>query len=120
MAKMVLGSYTFEWNPEQYTIPEKQRSYSVVPTYVTAAFFSWGVSRIGKEIVLEWDMMKEAQWDSIQTILEADTEVLWYPEGGAGASYTVEVVKLQGEYVEKSISDAPYRRRVQLTLILKS
>ena len=118
MAKMTLGGYEFEWNPSQYTIPKEDKSYSVVQTYSSAAYFSWGTSIIGKEIVVEWEMMPADDFDQIQTLLEADAEVVWVP--GNGSSYNVEVADLQGRYIEKSIHDAPYRERARCTLIIIS
>jgi len=119
MADMQLGAYVFAWKPEELDTLEKEKSYSVLRTWTTAAFFSWGTSRIGKEIELDWDWMPEAQWNQLQTLLEADVETTWWPEVG-GTSYTVEVVKLAGKFVQKSLLDAPYRRQVRLTLVMKS
>ncbi|MCJ7760978.1 hypothetical protein MUP59_07565 [Candidatus Bathyarchaeota archaeon] len=61
MANMSLNAYTFTWNPDRWTIPELDLSYAVVQTYESVAYFEWGLSIVGKEIILEWDWMKLAQ-----------------------------------------------------------
>ena len=118
--KMRLGPYDFEWNPTQYTLPEEEKSYSVVPTYDSVAFFSWGTTIVGKEIELEWDRMKEAQFTQLQTLLEADQETLWTPISGESTAYNVELAQLNGRFMEFAIHDAPYRDNVKLLMVIMS
>lgn len=120
MPKMRLDTYDFEWNPAQYTIPKVDKSYSVVPTYETVAFFSWGTKLVGKEIVLEWDMMPDAQFSALQSILELEGEVVWTVMSGEATAYNVNVCALDGKFIEKSIHDAPYRTDVKLTMVIMS
>ena len=118
-AKMRLGPVDFDWNPTQFTIPKKGKSYSVVETYTTVAFFSWGVTSIGQQISMEWEMMPEQQFDDLQQLLDNDINYLWTPVSGEAGSYDVEILDLQGKYMEKSIHDAPYRVDVKLVVMLK-
>lgn len=118
MDKMVLGAYTFSWNPEKCTVPHETKSSSVVETYGGAVYFSWGTLIVGQKINIEWDWLQEAQWDELQTLLEADAEIVWDPQ--TGSTYNVEVADLRGDYQDKSLIDAAYRRNVVLTLIIIS
>ena len=81
---------------------------SIVKTYSGAAYFSWGTLQEGQEILIEWGWMKEAQWDQLQTLLEADTQIVWDPQ--TGTTYNVEVTRLEGIYFESSLIDAAYRK----------
>lgn len=117
-AKMRLGPYDFEWNPTQYTIPEEGKSYSVVQTYESVAFFSWSTTIVGKEILLEWDRMKEAQWDELQTLLETDQQQLWTPISGESVAYNVEMCQLDGRFMDFALHDAPYRDGVKLLMVV--
>lgn len=117
--KMRLGPYDFEWNPSQYTIPKKNKSYSIVETYSSVAFFSWGLTSIGQQISLEWNRMPEAQFDQLQQLLEDDEDSVWTPISGEATAYDVEICSLEGRYMQHSIHDAPYRDGVKLILMLK-
>jgi hypothetical protein len=37
--KMRLGPYDIDWNPTQFTVPKKDKRYSIVQTYSSAVFF---------------------------------------------------------------------------------
>jgi hypothetical protein len=76
-----LGTYTFGWNPDQFTLPYAEKSAGRVQTYSSVAFFSWGVSLPGKEISIEWDWMSVDQYERLRTLFEADAAVVWDPEG---------------------------------------
>lgn len=119
-AKMRIGPYDFEWNPTLYTIPEADKDYSVVETYESVAFFSWGTSIVGKEVTLEWDRMKEQQFDQLQTLLELDQETVWTPISGEAVAYNVELCQLQGKFMDFAIHDAPYRDNVKLLMVIMS
>jgi hypothetical protein len=118
MDKMILGSYTFEWNPTNYTIPKLNKSWGKVDTYSSSATFSWGTFIVGQEVEIEWKWMKEAQFDELQTLLEADAEVTWTPQ--TGTTYQVEIMDLEGKLFLSSLTDAPYRLAVRLLLVIKS
>ncbi len=119
-AKMTLGSYQFEWNPKRYTIPKKQRYYSVVDTYSDVAFFDWGSLIDGQQIMLEWDFMMQAQFNQFQDLMVSGEQLVWAPISGESPTYNVEVCALDGKYFEGSIHDAPYRLDVRLLLMIDS
>ena len=78
---MKLGGYTFDWNPDTFTLPQPEKSTGKVKTYSSVAFFSWGVSLLGKEISLEWDWMGVDQYERLRSLFEANAPVVWDPEG---------------------------------------
>jgi hypothetical protein len=74
---MKLGTYTFEIDPDQFTIPRPQKYSASVKTYFSVAFFSWGMSIIGQEILLEWDLMRCDQFNMLDAIFQADVQAEW-------------------------------------------
>ena len=78
---MKLGGYTFDWNPDTFTLPQPEKSTGKVKTYSSVAFFSWGLSLLGKEISLEWDWMGVDQYERLRSLFEANAPVVWDPEG---------------------------------------
>ncbi len=118
MSNQTLGSYQFEWNPEKWTIPRKEKYYGKVLTYESVGFFSFGMSIVGKEIVLEWDWMSLEQWNELDTLFQADAGCVWLP--GDGNTYNVEMLHLDGAYFEVVDLDLAYRRNVKLTLMIMS
>jgi len=77
---MKLGTYTFIWLPDNFTEPKSDKFYSKVRTYSSMAYFSWGADIVGKEISLTWDLMKEKDFQNIQSLVEDDEQKIWYPE----------------------------------------
>src|SRR4030042_728209 len=77
---MKLGTYTFEFDPDQFDAPETERSESIVKTYTSASHFSWGFILAGKEILLEWPKMTCDQYNRIRDVYFLDTTVEWDPE----------------------------------------
>jgi len=75
-----LGAYTFDWNPDVFTLPQAEKSLGKVKTYSSIAFFSWGLSLLGKEISIEWDWMGVDQYERLRSLFEANTSVVWDPE----------------------------------------
>ncbi len=78
---MKLGDYTFDWNPETFTLPHAEKSAGKVQTYSSVAFFFWGVSLAGKEISIDWDWMSVDQYERLRALYEANAAVVWDPEG---------------------------------------
>lgn len=74
---MKLGNYTFVWEPDAYTIPSAKKFSAHVPTHSGVAYFSWGVSIVGKEIELEWDWMSAEQFLEIKSLYEEDLQKIW-------------------------------------------
>jgi hypothetical protein len=119
MAKMVLGSYTFEDNPTAVSdLMTPERKSAAVETYSSLAFFSWGASIVGKELELRWTQTSTAQYESMQALLEADAAVVLNPQDGEGKTYNVEVTALHGEYWLYLSGD--YRQNVTLSLLVLS
>lgn len=118
MDKMTLGGYEFWRNPNKFTVPKKDRYTSFVKTYGGAVFFSWGTFIEGVEITLEWEYMTETMFDQLQTLLEADAEIVWNPQ--TGDTYNVEIRSLEGKYLTTSLLDAEWREDVRLILAITS
>jgi hypothetical protein len=118
MTKMTLGAYTFWRNPTRFTIPKQYKSYATVDTYSAVQFFSWGMFTAGQEILLEWEWMDSSAFASLQDLLDDDTQKTWDPK--TGTTYTVEVLSLDGRYVESALIDADWRQDVKLKLLIRS
>lgn len=113
---MKLGSYSFEREPDTCTVPHKARYTSMVKTYGGAVFFSWGLFIEGVEIEMTWRVMSATMFNALQTLLEADTEIVWDQQ--TGTDYNVELKALEGSYIETSMLDAPYRQDVKLRMVI--
>ena len=113
---MTLGEYTFAWEPDRWTIPKKEKYSGRTLTYRSAAFFSFGVEIVGKEIPLEWNWMFKAQFDSLYALYISDAQLVWVP--GDGYAYTVEIVDFVGEYFEVSGHVGPWRQNVKMLLMI--
>ena len=118
MEKMTLGAYTFWRNPVSFDVPRKVKYSANVKTFEGDAYYSWGTELAGQKIVLEWDWMTDTAFDEFQTLLEDDETKVWDPQ--TGSTYNVEILKLDGAYVESSLLDAPWRKSVKLELLIRS
>jgi len=118
MQKMILGAYTFDRNPSQFDIPKKVKYSSNVVTYEGDAYFSWGTGIAGTHAILEWEWMTAAAFAEFQSLLEDDSSKVWNTQ--LGTSYNVEIISLDGTYLEDSLSDAPWRKGVKLDLLIRS
>jgi len=115
---MQLDGYTFTLNPEDCDMPVKDRRASSVKTLGGVAFFSWGALLPGEKIVLKWTYMPVAMFDTLETKLEADSEIVFIP--GDGTSYNVEIETLKGSWFLDQTISAQFRGNVELTLIIMS
>lgn len=77
---MKLGTYTFEFEPDQFTDPKPDKFSSDVLTYSSGEFFSWGLSVIGKKILIEFETMTCDMYNRLKTLEQADAEVEWDPQ----------------------------------------
>ena len=118
MANMELDSYTFPWNPDRWTIPKEEKFYGKVLTYTSAAFFSFGISIIGKEILLEWDWMSIDQFGALNAIFLSNEGCVWDPKDGY--IYDVEILSFDGAYFDTTALDAPWRKNVKMVLMILS
>lgn len=116
MAKMVLGGYTFVYNPTTCTIPREIKSYSHVQLYSGEAYFSWDTSLVGQRIDIYWEWMQVAQWNNLYALLQADAQTTWQPQDGH--TYNVEVLELDGAYLDSSLLEATLRKDVTLKLLI--
>lgn len=119
---MMLGTYTFDWWPDQFTIPQADRLHASVKTYSSVAFFSWGPEIVGKEIEMEWEWMSAAQYAELRALLEADVSVVWdtnRPSYGA-MTYNVEILSVDGRYFDVVDEELPYREKVRVRLLILS
>lgn len=117
---MTLNNYVFEMNPSEMTVIQPARTISFVQTYDSIAVFSWGVSIVGKAIGLKWDWLSVSQFDQLQSILEGDEQVSFFPEIDSGTTYMVEVLGLDGKYHMSQGGSGNYRTEVFLKLLIIS
>jgi hypothetical protein len=77
---MKLGTYTFEIAPDQFTLPRPEKFSSEMMTYSSVDYFSWGLSIIGKNILVESEKMTLDQFNRLDILFQADASVVWDPE----------------------------------------
>jgi len=111
-----LGGYAFPWDPDRWTIPKAEKFWGKVQTYSSAAFFSFGISIVGKEVVLEWDWMSSAQFAALDALYQSDEPVVWNPPGAS--AFEVNILGCDGEYFEVLGTDIEYRKNVKITLMI--
>lgn len=114
---MQLGAYTIT-TPAAMPIENQRRSAAAVETLDGVQFYSWGTFLAGRQITLHWNYMTPDDFSYLETILEADAQVVWRPR--TGSDYNVQVMNLSGEYFISVKSDATYRKNVDLTLLIVS
>lgn len=115
---MVLDTYTFAKNPSDATLPNKKRVAHEAETIGGVQFYSWGAKIAGKKLTLKWKYMLVTQFNSIQTILENDTQCTFQP--GDGNTYNVQVLRLNGAYFLDNSTQAELRKNVTLELVIIS
>jgi hypothetical protein len=121
MSNMILGTYTFLHNPGQMSPIKSERSTAKVDTYSSVGFFSWGVSIVGKEIMLEWNILEIEQVDSLNALYIADAPVVWDPQDGYGKTYNVEIRSLDWDYqILLGSGSGIYRKNVKMILLILS
>ena len=115
-----LGGYTFYWNPDVMSIPEKQKDVAVTKTYGGSAVFEWDAILEGTQVQLEWSMMPNGMYKKLRTqYLQTGTLFVWDPETG-GNTYNVRIVKLEGSYFTTVHHEGGLRRNVKLTFDIRS
>lgn len=113
-----LGSVTFTFNPDRQSIPQIRKTVASVPTYEGSAIFQWSGTWEGSQILLEWDFLPSAQYDSLYA-LYLGTDELVYDTDTGGDKYTVIPVDMTGTYFETALEDLSYRKDVKLTLEIR-
>lgn len=121
MALMTIGTHTLKRNPHQMTVIRADKSCAKVMTYTSVAFFSWGTSIIGKDIILEWPYMEGDEFDSLDTIFKADAQIVLDPNDG-GSNYNIQMAALDGKYYMggRGVTNAAKRKDVSMTLTIMS
>jgi hypothetical protein len=112
---MILGSYTFALNPAQVTGLDansllKPKVTATADTLTSQILFQWAGVTAGQEIVLEWERMDTAMWESLQTMAESVSTYSFNPQIG-GTTFTVAVISLEAQG-----RDPAGMTRVRLTL----
>jgi hypothetical protein len=121
MANMSLGGYTFAKQPSGMTMIQKDRIAAHAPTYTSVAFYSWGASIIGKVVELTFNYITTGQYASLQTLYEADAQVVFNPQDGSSKTYNVEILSLNSEYhIQLNNTTGNYRKGAQLRLLILS
>lgn len=115
---MILGSYTFTLNPEKCDMPVAEKRAASVKTLGGMGYFSWGTLLPGTEITLEWTYMPVAMFTELETLNEADAQIVFNP--GSGTTYNVEIIDLKGKWFLDQTITAQFRGDVKLQLVIIS
>lgn len=120
MANVVIGTHTCKLDPMRMTMVRADKSCASVKTYSSVAYFSWGISIIGKELLLEWFVMDADEFEELDTIFRADAPFTFEPNDGvASKSYTVEMTSFTGDYWRgRGVTADVTRKNVKMTLLI--
>lgn len=120
---MILDSYTFEWLPDEMTIPEAMKTIAVVPTYSGSAIFQWDATLEGARVSMKWDFMSLVQYDALRAIYLSSNEVSWVTGVEVDETpviYNVVPIGLTGSYFQVHLDDLAYRENVEMVLDIRS
>lgn len=120
MASVIIGSHTCTLDPMRMTMVRHDKSCAHVQTYDSVAYFSWGTSLVGKEILLEWPVMDAAEFATLDAIFQADASFTFNPNDGLGTdTYTVEMTSFTGDYWRgRGVTTHETRKNVKMTLLI--
>jgi hypothetical protein len=82
------------------------------------AYFSWPATIVGKRIKLNWELMPVEQYNSFQTMWEADASLVFTPNGGS--AFNVMIMNLTSTYFLNLNSANSFRKSVILDLLILS
>lgn len=116
--KHVLGAYTFEWNPQQMTIPDSTKVVAEVDTLNGSELFQWPATIIGQTINLYWRLMSVTMYNSLRALYVLPDKVIWNPQ--YLGTYEVVITELEGKYLEVILDDNGYRSDVNMKLNIRS
>lgn len=116
---MILGDYTFEWVPDEMSIPETKKTVSVVPTYGGSAIFQWAPIIQGSQVTMKWNFTSIAQYNALRLEYLKSEMITWTTEGSPPIVYNVIVVNLTGKYFKVHLDDLEYREDVELILDIR-
>ena len=114
----ILGSYTFEDNPEKLTIPESKKMVSEVKTYAGSAIFQWPALIQGQAVAMFWTVMSIAQYTAFRALYLSHDTITWNPQ--YLGTYQVIVADLKGKYIDGVLDINPHRIDVELVLNIRS
>jgi len=115
-----LGGYTFYWDPDKMTIPEKKKDVAIQKTYGGSAVFEWPAQLQGKRLDLIWRMMPKGQYKKFrQLYLAIGTTYIYDPNIG-GNTYNVKIIDIKGGYHEVVLADGSFRTNATLSLDCRS
>jgi len=119
-------SYDFILLPAKMTMIRPDKTNSSKLTFEDVAYYSWGVSIIGKEIVLKWNACPASQFAQFDTFYAADAPLIFDPTltaVPADTTYNVEMKSLDGDYLfggYDTTLDTSWRENVTMTLLILS
>ena len=97
MANWTLGTLEFNTSPSHVSdLLTPERHAASVRTFTSVAFFSWGVSIVGKTVELTWDLIDSDFYDDLVDLVIADAPVTLDPQNGK--LYQVELLTPRAEY----------------------
>jgi len=121
MGDQRLGSYTFEWDPDEMTMPYSEKVVAEVETYGGTEIFEWTPSIVGKEVTLTWKLMSIGMWNALRRrYLVTGTTYVWDPAIVGGTTYNVVIKKLEGSYIKQLLETKGYREGVSMVLSIRS
>lgn len=118
MPNQRIGDYTFVWNPDEMTIPERRKTVSSVKTYTGSALFQWGAFIAGTEVELTWEWVSEAQYRQLRKKYLSLNTFEWNPELG-GTTYSIVIKYLEGKFFTTGLYEQPYRKDVRMILEIR-
>lgn len=122
MGLISIGTFTPEMNPGQMTVIRAEKKVSVVETYSSVAYFSWGTSIVGKVIEMTWNWMSGDKFNALDVLYAADAVVVFDPNDTRGLTFNVNILSLDGEYLMGGggVSSTAIRTNVRLQLLIMS
>lgn len=120
MENVVIGSHTCTLDPMRMTMVREDKACAHVQTYDSVAYFSWGTTLVGKEILLEWPVMDAAEFAALDAIFQADASFTFNPNDGVTTdTFTVEMTSFTGDYWRgRGTTTHETRKNVKMTLLI--
>ena len=121
MAKVVIGTRTLTRDPQRMTMVRADKFNASKLTYTSVAYFTWGTSIVGKEILLEWPVMDADEFAALDAIFIADVAFNFTPSDGSSHVYSVNMTSLNGEYFRgRTLAATTTRKNVRMVLLIIS
>lgn len=121
MSNIIIGSVTLRYNPEEMTVIRSDKYCVSKLTYSSVAFFSWGLSIVGKEILLRWSYMESDEFEDLDVLYKADNTIVFNPMDDLGKTYNVAIKGLDSKYFFRlGVSPGQWRKDVNIVLLILS